>query len=104
MRKLILIILLFVALKSHAQSSAKSTTNNLPPALLAIRENDLKQDLYTLAGDSMKGRRAGTLDELKGAAWIAQQAQKAGLKPAGDNGTYFQFFPLIRIVVDNSNT
>ncbi|MEO7291472.1 MAG: M28 family peptidase [Ginsengibacter sp.] len=104
MKNLILIILLFITLKSHAQSSDKSPINNLPPALSSIRESDLKQDLYTLAGDLMKGRRAGTLDELKGAAWIAQQAQKAGLTPAGDNGTYFQFFPMVRVVVDNNST
>jgi hypothetical protein len=104
MRNLILLLCLFAGFKSHAQSPVKGTSNNLPPALSSIREGDLKRDLYTLAGDSMRGRRAGTLDELKGAAWLAQQAQKAGLKPAGDNGTYFQFFPLVRIVIDESST
>jgi hypothetical protein len=60
-------------------------------------------DLYYLASDSMRGRRAGTLDEFRAAAWIAQQAQKEGLKPAGDDGTYFQYFPLLRTVTsDNS--
>ena len=104
MRNLILLLFIFVGLKPYAQSLSKRINNNLPPALSSIRESDLKQDLYTLAGDSMRGRRAGTSDELKGAAWLAQQAQKAGLKPAGDNGTYFQFFPLVRIVIDKSST
>ena len=104
MRKIILLLLLFAGFKSYEQLPTKGTNNILPPELSSIRESDLKQDLYTLAGDSMRGRRAGTADELRGAAWIAQQAQKAGLKPAGDNGTYFQFFPLVRIVLDETST
>jgi hypothetical protein len=52
----------------------------------------------------MRGRRAGTLDELRAAAWVAQRAQEAGLQPAGDDGTYFQFFNLKRQVVDSSST
>ncbi|MEI6950201.1 M28 family peptidase [Paraflavisolibacter sp. H34] len=71
----------------------------VPPGLSSIRIHDLKRDLFSLAGDSFRGRRAGTPDELKAAAWLAQQAQKAGLKPAGDMGTYFQYFPLERTVL-----
>lgn len=78
--------------------------DNLPPALDAIKSTELKSDLFTLASDSMRGRRAGTLDELRAAAWVAQRAQEAGLKPAGDDGTYFQFFNLKRRVVDSSST
>jgi len=69
----------------------------VPPELQAIKQSDLQRDLYYLASDSMKGRRSGTLDELRASAWIADQARAAGLAPAGDNGTYFQFWPLRRI-------
>jgi len=61
-----------------------------------IREADLKADLFTLAGDEMRGREGGTLDEMTASMWIAERARQAGLLPAGDNGTYFQFFPLER--------
>ena len=61
-----------------------------------IREADLKSDLFTLAGDAMRGREGGTLDELNASMWIAERARQAGLQPAGDNGTFFQFFPLER--------
>lgn len=104
MKKVILLLLLFICLKLYAQHSAKSSGNNLPPALSSIREQDLHSDLFELASDSMRGRRAGTSDELRAAAWLAQQAQKAGLKPAGDDGTYFQFFPLVRITVNDNST
>ena len=67
-----------------------------PPAVSAIRVEDLKSDLYALADAHFNGRSAGTLDELKAAAWTAEKYRAIGLKPAGDDGTYFQFFTLWR--------
>jgi hypothetical protein len=63
----------------------------------AIQQADLRRDLYVMAGDSMRGREAGFLDELRAAAWTAERARAAGLAPAGDDGTYFQYFPLRRV-------
>ncbi|HEX8363249.1 MAG TPA: M28 family peptidase [Longimicrobium sp.] len=68
-----------------------------PPALDAIRREDLRRDLFTLASDSMRGREGGTQDEMRASAWLAERAREAGLLPAGDDGTYFQFFGLRRI-------
>jgi hypothetical protein len=70
----------------------------------AIRSADLKRDLYRLADDHFRGREAGTLDELKASTWLAEEARKAGLEPAGDDGTWFQFFSLIRERVSNRST
>src|SRR5262249_36529875 len=64
-----------------------------------ITEADLKADLFTLAGDAMRGREGGTLDEMAASVWVAERARQAGLQPAGDHGTYFQFFPLQRFRV-----
>jgi hypothetical protein len=69
-----------------------------------IREADLKRDLFALAGDAMRGREGGTLDEMTASAWVAERAREAGLLPAGDNGTYFQFFPLERTRISASST
>jgi hypothetical protein len=66
------------------------------PALAAIREADLKRDVYALADPHFNGRSAGTIDELKAAAWLAEQYRAIGLAPAGDDGTYFQYFTLWR--------
>jgi hypothetical protein len=66
------------------------------PGISAILETDLRTDLFTLAGDGFRGREAGTLDELKASAWIAERARAIGLAPAGDDGTYFQFWPIRR--------
>ena len=68
-----------------------------------IKEAELKADLFALAGDAMRGREGGTLDEMTASVWIAERARQAGLQPAGDNGTYFQFFPLERYRVSASS-
>src|SRR5687767_9142990 len=69
-----------------------------------IQEAEIKADLFALAGDPTRGREGGTIDELTASAWIAERARQAGLQPAGDNGTYFQFFPLERFRVSASSS
>ncbi len=76
---------------------AQKTT---PPGLNLIRTEDLKEDLYTLAGAHYRGRSAGTLDELKAAMWLGEKYRSIGLKPAGEDGTYFQYFTLWRNHID----
>jgi len=68
-----------------------------------IREADLKADMFALASDTMRGREAGTLDEMAASVWVAERAREIGLQPAGDNGTFFQFFPIDRFRVSASN-
>ena len=68
-----------------------------PPALGAITREDLRRDLFAMASDSMRGREGATQDELRASVWVAERARQAGLLPAGDDGTFFQFFPLRRI-------
>lgn len=72
-----------------------------PPATSAIVDEELRRDLFALAAPAMRGREAGTLDELRAAAWVADRAREAGLAPAGDDGTYFQFWPMRRVRPDD---
>lgn len=80
---------LFLFSIGNAQSYKK-------PLVSAIKEADLRKDMYELAADQFWGREAGTLDELKVSMWLADKAKEAGMKPAGDNGTFFQFFDMYR--------
>jgi len=74
-----------------------------PPGLDLIKEADLKKDLYAFADAHFKGRSAGTLDELKASMWLAEKYRSIGLLPAGDDGTYLQFFTMLRNrIADNS--
>ena len=86
--------LLFSAVIISSLAQAQQTYKL--PLTSAINESDLKKDLYAMADKHFNGREAGTLDELKAAVWLADEAKKAGMQPAGDDGTFFQFFHLIR--------
>jgi hypothetical protein len=93
--KIILFSTLMLGITVQSYGQAKLPLNT-PPALSAIKEADLKKDIFELAGDAFRGRRAGSPDEMRAAVWVAQKAQQAGLKPAGDDGTYFQYFNMKR--------
>ena len=70
----------------------------------AITACDLMTRLYIYAADSMRGREAGTVDALNATAYIEREVRKLGLKPAGDNGTYFQNMPVsARVLAANSS-
>ena len=70
---------------------AAQTSRPVPPpaAINLIRQQDLHRDLFTLAGDAMRGREAGTLDEMRASMWLADQMRRIGLAPRGDDGTFF---------------
>jgi hypothetical protein len=89
MKKIFLNLALGFLMVSNAQDYKK-------PLVSAITEKDLKTDMYQLAADQFWGREAGTLDELKVSMWFADKMKEAGMKPAGENGTFFQFFEMYR--------
>ena len=74
------------------------------PTAAAITARDLMTRLYIFADDSMMGREAGTLGNVKGTDYIAAEVKRLGLVPAGDNGTWFQTIPLKTRVVDSTST
>ena len=61
----------------------------------AISAADLKARLSILADDSMQGREAGTRGDVKATDYIAAEAGRIGLKPAGENGGWFQTVPMV---------
>jgi hypothetical protein len=74
------------------------------PTSTAISAKDLMTRLYVFADDSMMGREAGTLGNVKGTDYIAREVKRLGLKPAGDNGTYFQALPFKTRAIDSTST
>src|SRR5881275_1566073 len=68
-----------------------------PPATDALRELSaaryLEQVKY-LASDELKGRGNGSPELDKAADYIASQFRLWGLRPMGDNNTYFQNFEI----------
>jgi hypothetical protein len=79
-----------------AATACGTEPGGAPPAMDAIRPDQLRSDVEFLCHDNMRGRDAGSVDELRAGAWLAERAREVGLEPAGDDGTYFQVFPIHR--------
>jgi peptidase M28-like protein len=73
------------------------------PTTRDITATDLRTRLYGFADDSMSGRRIGEPGNYKGTDYIAREFKRFGLKPAGDNGTYFQEMPFGPMRFDSSS-
>jgi hypothetical protein len=88
-------------LSSEAEGPLKHRPASTSPE---IRAEDLMTRLYIFADDSMLGREAGTEGNVRGTNYLAAEAQRIGLLPAGENGSYFQTVPLTHRAADSSST
>jgi Zn-dependent M28 family amino/carboxypeptidase len=87
---------LFLLLGVLALTPAPSASAGEPADRLSAER--IKADVAYLASDRLEGRAPGTPGEDLTTDYLADQFKKAGLKPAGDGGTYFQRVPLVRVV------
>ena len=102
-RTLFVLPLVFCAAVTAAAQSAGPTKPVWPdegpltwkptPTTRDITATDLRTRLYGFADDSMSGRRIGEPGNYKGTDYIAREFKRFGLKPAGDNGSFFQDMP-----------
>ena len=69
-----------------------------------ISAERIKADVAYLASDRLEGRGPGTRGEILATEYLADEFKKAGLKPIGERGTYFQPVPLVRVVTSPKST
>jgi Zn-dependent M28 family amino/carboxypeptidase len=65
------------------------------PAAAAVTAEQLARHVDILASDSFEGRAPGTEGERKTIDYIVGQWQRAGLRPAGEEGGWLQTVPLV---------
>lgn len=65
---------------------------SLGEAFNSIQSAEIQRHLDTLADDSFEGREAGSRGGRAAGNYIIEFLKAQGLKPAGDKGTYFQWF------------
>ncbi len=75
-----------------------------PPTKAPITREDLMTRLYVYADDSLMGRQVGTEYNVRATAYIEREVRRLGLKPGGDNGTFFQELPLMLRALDTTST
>ncbi|HTK46851.1 MAG TPA: M28 family peptidase [Gemmatimonadaceae bacterium] len=74
------------------------------PTTAAITPADLMTRLYVYADDSLMGRQVGTEYNLKATAYIEREVRRLGLRPAGEDGGYFQNIPLFTNYTDTAGS
>lgn len=99
------------AAPAAAQNAAPAAAGGSAPASLPLKRAatptagpitpaDLMSRLYVFADDSLGGREVGSEGHFKATAYLAAEAKRLGLAPAGDSGTYYQALPLKTKKVD----
>ena len=97
-------MLLAIQLSAPLGAQSPGTAPGVPPAISEIRQADLQRDLYAMAADSMRGREAGTIDEMRASMWLAEQMRQIGLVPKGEDGSWFQWWNMRVTRISDSAT
>jgi hypothetical protein len=84
-----------------ATASSLTTSRRLADQITAAQ---LKDYLYFVASDEMEGRDTPSRGLDITAKFIAANLSRWGLKPGGDNGTYFQRIAMQRVKLDPAGT
>lgn len=83
-------LMISLGINVNAQTDAELVTST-------VKKSDIESHIYFLASDELKGRQTGS-DELKiASAYLANHLRKFGVKPAGENGSYYQNVPLEKL-------
>ncbi|CAN5320884.1 hypothetical protein BH24GEM2_BH24GEM2_16040 [soil metagenome] len=88
--------LLAIALASGRVADAQQTRLPATPSSVdeATLADHLRRWVGLLADDSLRGRQTGTPTERAAAAYIAREAMRLGLQPAGDSCSFYHRVPL----------
>lgn len=71
-------------------SSTEAAATDRAAALASVTGAEIRSHMAVLADDRLRGREAGTEDYERAAEYVAAQYRAAGLRPLGDDGSYFQ--------------
>jgi hypothetical protein len=105
MRKFLAHLLLFCALLSPLNSTlAQSPDKSDAKGVDLITASSMKDYLYFIASDEMEGRDTPSRGLNTTAKFLAMNLSHWGLKPGGDDGTYFQKIKVSKTKTDAANT
>jgi aminopeptidase YwaD len=69
-----------------------------------VSQTKIKEHIYFLTDDTLKGRETGTPELKKAAAYLADQFESYGLKPNPETGNYYQNVPFTQTAPPSSTT
>jgi len=83
--------------EARRATPSKAGANNPPPASVHMDPEQIRAHVKFLASDLLEGRGTGQRGGDIAAEYIAAQFALYGLKPVGDDGTYFQHVPMVEV-------
>jgi len=98
--KILLVLFAFISIFS---ANISAQVEPIEKGMKAINENVIKAQMGFLASDWTEGREVGERGEFLAGDYIASMLQLFGVKPFGDEGSYFQNFVLLKITEGNGN-
>jgi len=84
-------------LRMTERAAAQGRKPATPAAPPVIDKERIREHVKYLSSDEMEGRGTGQRGGDLAADYIAKQFASYGLKPAGDNGTFFQNVPMVGV-------
>ncbi|MGE5230222.1 MAG: hypothetical protein ACM3NS_00675, partial [Deltaproteobacteria bacterium] len=91
---------LLCSLALLAPSAAAQAPKPLEAAAESITEQDVIRHIGVIADDSMMGRDTPSRGLELTAQYVADRFKAFGLAPGGENGTWFQRYPITRRHID----
>src|SRR6188768_1240734 len=93
------------AVQTTGQTADRLRLDQVKAAAARIRADDVLRDVSDLASDANMGRRTPFPDSPSpgydnAAAYVARHLRELGIKPMGDDGTYFQHYTVTRVTLD----
>ncbi|MGC1391357.1 MAG: M20/M25/M40 family metallo-hydrolase [Bacteroidales bacterium] len=101
MKKTIILISIFILSAFRLAFSQDDFEAKLLKQFHTIRSEEMMTWIEKLCSPEFNGRLAGTPEFIASAEWVAENLKEWGIKPAGDNGNFFQWFDFPYTVVND---
>ena len=85
---------LSLSAQTHSWLSDPGQEEAFLNVLHSISSHDLMDYVEEMSADKYRGRLSGTPEYMAVAEWVAGNLKAWGIKPGGDDGTYFQMFDM----------
>jgi hypothetical protein len=96
------IFLVTILISAFSNLSAQNESDaKLLDQFHKITSEEMMEWMIKLCSPEFNGRLTGTPEFIASAEWIAGKLKEWGIKPAGDNGSYFQWFDMPYSVVND---
>jgi len=101
MKKIFLFAVILIVFSHLTLLSQDDTEAKLLKYFHTISSEEMMTWVEKLCSPEFNGRLTGTPEFIASAEWAAGKLKEWGIKPAGDNGSYFQWFDLPYTVVND---